>query len=152
MDSREILPDTERIQFLLDTASLDTLTETEYAKLEKFLQYRNHDKFDFLRTPGNSDYNLLGSIDPLQIERNREKNKQIIRWGSENGGIYTARYIPEIYERWTGEIGWNEPRVSIEDLELADLFSEMLHTRDEYTDILVTKNESILKNRRFLEY
>jgi len=152
MDSREILPDTERIQFLLDTSSLDTLTEKEYATLEKFLRYRNHDEFDFLRTPGNSDYDLLDKIDPLQIERNREENKQIIRRGSENGGIHAVRYMPEIYERWTGEIDWNEPKVSIEDFELADLFSEMLHRRDKYTDILVTKKESILKNRRLLEY
>lgn len=152
MDSRVILPNTERIQFLLDTASLDTLTETEYATLEKFLRYRNHDDFLFLRTPESSDYNSLCNIDPLQIERDREDNRQIIRWGSENDSIHAARYIPKIYERWKDEIDWNEPNVSIEDLELVDLFSELLHGRDEYTDILVTNNRSILKNRRLLEY
>ena len=43
--------------------------------------------------------------------------------------------MSEMYERWMEEIDWNEPKVSTEDLELADLFSEILHRRDEYDEI-----------------
>lgn len=152
MDSREILPETERIQFLLDTSSLDSLTETKYSTLEKFLRYSNHDSFRFLRTPEKAEHDLLQDILPLQIEKNSEANKQIIRWGSENGGIHAARYMPEIYERWVGETDWNEPVVSVAELELTDLFSELVHRRDDFVDILVTSNDSILNNRRLLEY
>ncbi|CDK37991.1 hypothetical protein [Halorubrum sp. AJ67] len=39
MDSKEILPGTERIQFLLDTDSLDNLGNQEYTTLEKLVRY-----------------------------------------------------------------------------------------------------------------
>ena len=152
MDSRDILSKTERIRFLLDTVSLDTLAETESSTLERFLRYNNHDAFDFLRTPVESEYSLLVDIESFQIEKDTEESRQIVKWGSMNGNVHVARYIPEIYERWVSDIDWNEPTVSVEDLELVDLFSELLQSRDEYIDILVTTNEPILKNRRLLEY
>jgi len=152
MDSREIFPETERIRFLLDTESLDDLSGTESSNLERFLRYSNHGDFEFLRTPGQAENDLLDGIGAFRIEKDGEENKQIIRWGSENGGLHAARYMPEIYERWIGEVDWNEPEISVDDLELADLFSELLHRRAEYVDILVTANESILTNRRLLEY
>ena len=151
MDSREILPGTESIQFILDTDSLENPGQ-EYSKQEKLVRYTDYERFRFLRTPGNPGQNLLEDTTLLQIEKQREETRQIVRWEGEFQGVHSVRYIPEIYEDWSEEIDWNPPGITVEDLELADLFSELLTRRPEQVDILVTCNESILKNRRLLEY
>jgi hypothetical protein len=152
MDSREILPCTERIQFLLDTDSLENPGNQEYTTLEKLVRYTEYERFRFLRTLGNPAHDLLEDITSLQIEKQREENRQVVRWEGEYQGVHSARYIPEIYQDWSEETDWNQPEITVEDLELADLFSELLTQRPEQVDILVTCNESVLKNRRLLEY
>lgn len=152
MDSREILPETETIQFLLDTESLNHLSGIDYNALERFLRYSHYDNFHFLRRPGQTNKELLDEIDSYTVEKSVEENRQIIEWGEENRGVHAARYMPGIYQKWTDEVDWDEPQVSVDDLELVDLFSELLSTRPDHVDVLITANESILKNRRQLEY
>jgi hypothetical protein len=152
MDSREILPGTEKIRFLLDIESFGNLRNEEYTTLEKLVRYTEYDRLNFLRTPGDLGHDMLEDIKPLQFERRREDNRQVVHWEGKNQGVHSARYVPGIYEDWVDTIDWNAPGISVEDLELADLFSELLTRRPDQVDILVTCNESILKNRRLLEY
>jgi hypothetical protein len=152
MDSREILPETETLRFLLDSKSVDTQITGNHSTIERFLRYNSHDDFEYVRTPDTVEAEILNDIEAYRVEKSPEENRQIIRWDSGGDTIHAGRYIPEIYERWVNEVDWKEPEVGADDLELVDLFSELIRRKDRYVNILVTSNPSILKNRRLLEY
>jgi hypothetical protein len=152
MDSRKILPETKELHFLLETESLDDLPEKQSINLERFLRYNNHDTLYFLRTPGKPDHDLLKTINHLEIEKDVEDNRQTVRWSSETEAVHSARYLPELYQNWINQIDWNDPTVSVEHLELIDLFSELSSNQEGREDIVVTENKSILSNRRLLEH
>lgn len=62
MDSREILPETEEIYFLLDTESLNKLSAKQRGNFERFLRYSNHDTLHYLRTPDTPEQDSLSDI------------------------------------------------------------------------------------------
>lgn len=152
MDSRDILPKTETVQFLLDTKSLDGGAHGNSPILGRLLPYNNYDDFEFLRTPDPIETEILQNIEAYEVEKDAEENNQVIEWDSETRTVLAARYIPEIYEHWVDDVDWNEPEPSADDLEFMDLFSEMIRAWDEYVEILITLNEAILKNRRLIEH
>lgn len=152
MDSREILPGTETVRFLLDTETLDPLVSRDRSNETNFLHYHEYDSFDYIRTPAQTDSELLQNINSYQREVEGHENRQVIRWGADTQTVLGGRYLPSLYERLAAEVEWKEPAVSVDDLEFVDLFNEMVQPRDRCVDILVTASPSILENRRLLEY
>lgn len=155
MDSREILPEVEEIHFLLDTSSFNSRSGTKHSILEKILRYKEHDDFDFLRSPDKTEYRILEGIDTYSIEKRGEENRRIItRDGEEDlQSVYTVNYAPELYEYRANEIYWNHPTPSPSDLDFIDLFSGIVGLRQERrANILITLNPIFLKNRRLMEY
>ena len=150
MDSREILPETESVLFLLDTESLDSRLSTD-SVLRRFLPYRDYGDFTFIRTPEDSDSKILADIQPYQ-EEDTDGNRKVLKWDSNGQSIHTVRHLPSLYEGKAEDTEWRGPGITEQDLEFIDLFNSLISKRGKQAQILLTSNPGLLQNRRKLEH
>ena len=151
MDSREILPNTTTIRYILDTKILDSYVSS-HAPLERLLHYNWHDSITVLRTPGQPQTPELNAIPAYTTQRIAETNQQEINLKDRDTPIKTS-YYPDRHQGIADRGDYNEPTPDIDDIELIDTFDIITNRRSQYDlDILLTENSAIVSNRRPLEY
>lgn len=149
MDSREILPDTTTIRYILDTKSLDSHV-APYSPLERLLHYTWHDDFSFYRTPEQAHSSELDAITSLSIDRNPEETDLEISWDDKT---LKTSYFPDRHDALATRGDYTEPQPETDEIALIDIFESLTQLSNECDlNIFITERTSLLRNRYEIEH
>jgi len=150
--NRAILKRAGKLKILLDTECFNHSLDNNDLVAVKLLNYINSELFEFIRSPLETNYNKLKKIltyhekynykkDSSSIELNREKSYSLIGLG------YKMHDIEDI-----GKKIFKKNILSKNEKEAVKLvFIQVVLMRNKVSDIFITQNNIILKNRFWLE-
>jgi hypothetical protein len=151
MDSRPLLNDPKKLRVLIDSKTFDELLEQNDTNSFTLLRYFDSDQLDFIRTPFPTSFEELNKVPQYTLEE-KESNISSIK-------IVTANYTQEAYfgyriediKRVAEKMCGKDPVSKRELNSVTAVFVQAIFNTLEKSNIYVTNNNLILKNRRWFE-
>lgn len=152
MDSRPILKDTKKIGVFLDSKTFDNLLKKKDRLAVAILRHHDSDSLDFIRNPSKTELSEINTITKYKIEVGDDseiKSIQITKKESEEHMAfgYRKKDILSIAKKVCRK---NE--ITDEELEaITTVFIQAIFNRFEKSNIYITNNDLLLRNRLWFE-
>lgn len=146
MDSRDIFSDTNTLFFLLDSDSLGSSIDAG-SPLERLLRYKHNENIELLRSPGDTNDQLLESIEEYHLSQIPSEDAIEVSWSG--GNSIDSRSLARL-NRIATEIDYNPPVPTIDDIKRIDVF-DSFHPINGLTRVYITQNTAVLTNRLKIE-
>lgn len=114
----------------------------------KFLLYSKHDDLEYVRTEGSAKSDNLAQIDPVHVEYDESESEARVEFRDSSQQIWSV-YRPNEIHRAAQNDSLIDPKPTEDELRLLLLYKLI---RSEKTKIVVTCRDSLLKNRRAIEW
>lgn len=152
MDSRPILKDTKEIKVFIDSKTFDCLLEKKDRLAAAILRHYDSDLLDFIRNPLKTDFEELKNIVEYKLDLDKDLRINSIKITKKEYRVSMAfGYRGEDILSITKKV-CKKDKVSREELDkITTVFIQAVFNRFEKSNIYITDDELLLKNRLWFE-
>ena len=149
MDSRDLIRDEQDLTVLIDSQSIDNVFDAGNDKAKKILYYQQHDSFTFLRSPFDTSYELLSTVEEYEIESIPDEVVNLITYANTQS---VFRYTDETIERKQNRLENDGYSLSENELRVVAVCRSLNDSLfNDSSSLFITENDTILKARLALE-
>lgn len=149
MDSRSLIGGEQNPNVLIDSESVDNALRDSNDSARRILHYQHHDAFSYLRSPFDTPHELLSTVEEYEFKRVSDQPVDLLAYADTQSAF---RYTKEMIEAKQNRLENDGYSLSEDELQVVAVcrsFNDL--PLEDSNGILITDNDTILKNRLAVE-
>jgi hypothetical protein len=153
MDSRPILKNTEKIRVFIDSKTFDELLKQEDRLAITILRHYDSEMLDFIRNPLATEFEALNNIDSIVSYELENKDSEVASLNIvESEYSSTLSFISMNHILATAKKVYGKGSIDQKELDkILTVFIQEVFNRSEKSNIYITNDKLLLKNRLWFE-